>query len=858
MAISTIPTQRCFLLLALALLISCKPATPPTKCPRQAAARPAQPGVVRVAYAARGLRLVVEVLDDDLLHFEMGKGGKLPGAIAVTPMVHKRDYHGPRWLRRQGHTLITPELKLTVDPATLALTVRTGRGKVLTTARPLRRGKPARLVGLSFSKEQTSHAYGLGQQFGPPGQTDGDWLGRVRAPGNRFGNKMVSYEGGAVGNTQIPVLYALGAGLHGYGLFVDRPEAQRWDLRKDPWEVTLEARSMRWYLLAGHDLADLRRDYMELTGRPPVPPKQALGLWISEYGYRGWDHAEQKLVSLRAAGFPVDGVVLDLFWFGGITGGSPQSRMGSLTWDLSHFTDPAARIARWRSQGTGVVLIEESYVSKALPEYAVLAASGYLVRRQNTARPLHLDSWWGAGGMLDWTSPAAGDFWHDYRRAALVRAGVMGHWTDLGEPEDFDEAGHYHGLPPRHQPHHAAVANLYNLAWAASIQRGYRRQRARRRPWVLSRSGTAGIQRHGVAMWSGDIGSNTRSLRAHFWAQMQLSLSGVDYFGSDIGGFHRKALGQGPGKEKIHELYTQWLACGAAVDVPVRPHTMNLSRSFETTPDRVGHSPSNLANIRLRLRLGPYLYALAHLAQRSGEAIFPPLVYHFQRDLTARRLGRQKMIGRWLMVTLEARQGATDTDVYLPAGEWFDYHSGARLQSKGRWLRKQPLRHQGKLRLPLHARAGALIPEQLVDAGTLNITGLRSGGTRPRTLRVRVFPGAAATEFWLFEDDGQTVAYLDGALRRTRISQQQSGERVTVVIEPAVGTYDGAPSSRAREVLLVVPRTVRRVTLDGERLEAGTISGPGWKVEGSVVRAWSAELPVDQRTEFVFWMGHKQ
>lgn len=826
--------MRLFVAMALAALATsaCKP--PPARCVDQPPARVVPPGVVRAAFESGDLRLVVEVLDDDLVHFqyERAKAANaqaVVGPIPVTPMVHKVDYSGPRSLARPGpNVLVTPELELAVDPVGLGVTVRSSKHHKATFTTVGPRMVAGALAGLTLSRSGARHAYGLGQQFPEPGESDGDWLGKVRSPGNEYGNKMVPYAGGAVGNTQIPVLYALGRGHHNYAMMVDQPQAQRWDLRQAPWEIKLKSDTVRWYLLAGPHLPDLRRDYMELTGRPPVPPAKAFGLWVSEYGYRDWAQVDGKLATLRQHGFPVDGVVLDLFWFGGITSGSPTSRMGSLRWDADKFPNPQKNIARLKQAGVGVVVIEESYVSKGLPEFGVLGQAGYLVRRKSaTGVPLFLDSWWGAGGMLDWTSTAAGDFWHDYRRAALVSAGVTGHWTDLGEPEDFDAAGWYHGLPPGRGHNHAAVANLYNLAWARSIHRGYRRHRTRQRPWILSRSGAAGIQRHGVAIWSGDIGSNLRSLRAHFNAQMQMSLSGVDYYGSDIGGFHRKAL-----DGDLDDLYTQWFACGAAVDLPVRPHTMNLSQKHETAPDRIGHRASNLANLRRRLSLGPYLYSLAHLAHRRGEAVFPPLVYYFQEDEEVRRLGSQKMIGPQLMVALVAQQKATTTDVYLPAGVWFDYHTSKQLDGDaGRWLRKVPLKTKdGLFRLPLYARAGAVIPEL--------------ARKDDQTLRVRVFPGEGATSFDLFEDDGRTVAYQRGAVRTTRLTRTQTGRRITVTVESARGTYQGAPAQRAREVLLMHPRGVSRVELDGKPLSVS--------MEGRAVRARSGTLPVGQKVVFTF------
>ena len=230
-----------------------------------------------------------------------------------------------------------------------------------------------------------SHVYGLGEQFMTPGEADGDWAGKRRTPGNAYGNAMVAFNGGTSdggfnGNAQFPVMYALGDEKN-CALYVDQTRALTWDFTGDPWQVASTGTVMRAFVMAGPDLPDLRRDYMELTGRPLVPPKKMFGLWLSQYGYRDWTQVESNLESLRESHFPVDGFVLDLFWFGGIEEASPTSRMGSLTWDLSHFPDPFQAIAQLGDRGVGIMSIEESYVCSGLEEYEVLQGKDALVRK---------------------------------------------------------------------------------------------------------------------------------------------------------------------------------------------------------------------------------------------------------------------------------------------------------------------------------------------------------------------------------------------------------------------------------------------------------------------------------------------
>ncbi|HKQ46598.1 MAG TPA: TIM-barrel domain-containing protein [Phycisphaerae bacterium] len=810
-------------------------------------------------YESKSWHLRIEVLDDDLVLFEYAPAGaKVSERIELTPMVAKRDYSGPsRVSTAADGTVKTAEFELRIEPASLRMTLldaRTNPSKLLSALTPVEGTHPS----FTLAAGSMTHAYGLGEQFVELGQPNGDWVGRVRTPGCEFGNRMVPFGGGAVGNAMFPILYALGGPGENYAIFFDDVHAQTWDLTKDPWTVQSTGNTIRGYFLTGPDLPDLRRDYMELVGRPPVPPKKTFGLWVSEYGFDDWAELKDKLATLREHRFPVDGLIMDLQWFGGIVFEKPESRMGSLTWDTKRFPAPRRTIQRLAEKdGVGLVLIEESYVSRGQPAFRRMEKAGYVARDDDGSATV-LRSWWGEGGMIDWTNRVGADDWHDKKRQPLVDMGIQGHWTDLGEPEDYDAKSVYAGLDATGSSPHREVHNLLNFRWLESIQRGYARNSPEKRPFTMSRSGISGVQRFGASMWSGDIGSNVGSLATHLNAQMHMSLSGVDYFGSDVGGFKRKAL---DGDE--NELYTMWLANACAFDVPVRPHTANTTNRYQTAPDRIGDRESNLANLRRRYELIPYLYSLAHRAYEFGEPLVPPLVYYFQDDPQVREIGDVKLIGRDLLVAAAYQYGAKSRDVYLPAGVWYDYHTGVRIESDGQWIRDVPLQCDGRLTLPMFARAGAIIPLMYVDDQTMNAIGQRRDGTRRNELIVRVFAGDDATEFTLYEDDGTTTAYQRGKVRKTKIRQRISGPMIDVIIEPSEGDFEGAPARRPIEVRLVTDgkHPARGASLNVAMLprdEAGKADplAPGWRqVDSRTVAARSGALEVRHEKVFEFEFG---
>lgn len=913
-----------------------------------------QAEVSRYKFTTPSAYLVVEVLDDDLVHFEVSAVGSGPPEtqpLYTSPMVFRTNYRGPSpvtagpgydgpsAVTRQNNIIETPHLRIEVDTGNLCVGAadKTRQNAHLTTVCPVDLNQGYK--GLNIDPAQIRQVYGLGQQFVRWNSADGDWLslgsnggpaarqgmtyfppspGRDahydlgNAPGGSpVGNGFQGFGGGMNGNVQLPVIYAVGDGTLNYALLLDNVYFQRWDFTRNWWEARMYGDQLRFYIISGANLPSLRAAVMDLTGRPPVPPRKAFGLWVSEFGYHNWDRIRDLAFGpngLRTQNFPVDGFVLDLFWFGGIGPTRPngsidtsQSFMGRLDWeqngtDGNSFPAPGNTIRGFADQHVGIAAIEESYLANTPRDdtyvpmgqqrlVAYQQVNGLCDRGNADDTVDTVPGFWGTGRMIDWSDPAAGTWVHDNRRHPnLVMNGVTVHWTDLGEPETFVPGSCFYGAEPVgnvFKSEQSDIHNLYNLLWNASIWEGYYSHRGmpdglgrtNPRPFVLSRSGSAGTQRNGAAMWSGDIASRLEVLATHFNAQMHMSLSGIDYYGADIGGFRREAMpcfwlgfglrhpmqGDCPGRGDVNvdpnnpnaqpylgyqdEIYTQWFANGAWFDVPVRPHTDNTflhlpQVQLPTAPNRIGHVPSNLANLRQRYELIPYYYSLAYNAYLNGEPLVPPLVFFYQDDPNVRGMGNEKLIGRDLLVGVMAGYGEYQRNIYLPKGRWYNYHSNEWVDSNssgpagtyGTTVANVPEYRDGLLRIPVYARAGAILPQMYVDDATLDAFGNRASGSAPHDeLIVRVFADGERSQFTLYEDDGVSLQY-DGnhrplyRYRTTALSQQQTGNTVTVTIAGAVNAggappFPGAVNNRRNVVRLVVNNAqATAVALNGTAL----------------------------------------
>ncbi|MEO5328443.1 MAG: DUF5110 domain-containing protein [Magnetococcus sp. THC-1_WYH] len=809
--------------------------------------------------------LKVEVLHENLVHFEASAMPvpQVDQPVYTSPMVAKTDFPGATHYStsNNGNTLETGAMRIDIDPASLCLTLADKQqgGKTLTRICP--NNLENSWKGIQIDANGMDHVYGLGQQLQNPGQADGDRRQQKKRVGQgELGNDFVVFGGGMVGNVQIPVYFATGSDGRHYALFMDNVYKQDWSFEGSTWNAAMYGDQLRWYLITGPDLKSLRSTYMDLTGRPPVPPRKSFGLWVSEFGYDNWEEIDTLRQGLRNDGFPVDGFVLDLNWFGGInTKNENQQFMGLLDWDQNQseslkanhfdFTNPDQHIKDLHQDHVGLTVIEESYLNKNTDTYSEMPGNlsayqrtgGVCDARQQKAIEIEKNDFWGKGHMMDWSDPQAGAWIHNNRRYPnLSMKGVHAHWTDLGEPETRREDACYEGLEqsvnrenqPELKNHHSDIHNLYNLLWNRSIWNGYWNHREdtdnlgvkHPRPFIVSRSGAAGTQRFGTAMWSGDIGSHVESLAAHANSQMHMSFSGIDYYGADIGGFRKSALpfndDRGSYRNYENELYTQWFAYGSWFDVPVRPHVDNefvsIAYPYATAPNKVGHKESNLANIRQRYQLIPYYYSLAYRAFLEGEPVIPPPIFYFSDDATLAQIGNQKMVGDSIMVGMVAAHGEYERNLYLPKGRWSNFNTHEWLTSQGEYVNNLPVYRDGLLRLPAFVKAGAILPMMNVNDQTKDAFDHQRAGGQNTDLMMRVYADQKASQFTLYEDDGTTISSYDSQGNpsyryvTTLLHQQQvSDTQVKVTVDPSKvadggSLPSGVPSERSIIVELVV------------------------------------------------------
>ncbi len=763
-------------------------------------------------YRSGDRHLIITFCDERVIHFnyEYGQNDVMPAS--PTLMIDNTDCFGIKGINsvtQNGNIIETEKYKLMVNPVSMAVTIydKFKSNEMITTFSASDLDQNQKLLTGWFNDPNTS-IYGLGEQFSEPLADQFSYKGKIRE-GDQFGNRHMKFNCGMNSNAMFPVMYALSA-KNNFAVFLDNIYRQQWNFTNDSiWKVRMAGGSMSFYLLLSDDLQTLRKQYMSLTGHPTLLPRKAFGMWMSEYGYDDWNEIKGKLKTLRENDFMIEGFILDLQWFGNILSG--KSAMGCIRWDTVHFPSPEKEIIKFKNQHIGIIPIQEPLVDSSISDYASYKKLNLLVKDKTTGNPLFFDCtnegrkdcWWGKGGELDFSNGQVGEYIFQNKTMKLIQDGVSGIWCDLGEPEYGSDKALFNGNKTQYD-----VNNIFNLMWVKSIFDGYKKYFPQQRCFTLTRTGTSGQQRFGAAMWSGDIASRMNSLKAHSVNQANMSLSGIDWYGSDIGGFWRHCLDS---TRSIDSLYTRWFAYSCLFDLPVRPHTFNVGNMFETAPDRVGNLKSNLANNHQRYRLLPYYYSLAYDAYKTGEAMIPPLVYYFTNDKNVHEITDQKMIGAFLMGCAEFNYDSKIKQVYLPAGIYFDWYSHQKYISKGEYF-TFPLYRSGLFTLPLFAVEGAIIPV----IGMKNLQ-TEINAENFNTNEILIFPSSRQSSFNWYEDDGVSRNYEKDDYAITLITQVAGEKEIKLEIASVKGTYHSG-ETRNYMLRICTDKNVNSVTLNGNPL----------------------------------------
>jgi len=466
-------------------------------------------------------------------------------------------------------------------------------------------------------------------------------------------------------NSQASVPFALSD--KGYGFLWNNPAVGRVNLARNITTWTAQStKIMDYWITAGDSPGEILENYSLATGTVPMMPDWAMGFWQCKLRYQTQEELLDVAREYKRRGVPLSVIVIDFFHW---------TMQGDWKFDPEFWPNPQEMVDELNEMGIELMISIWPTVDHRSENYKEMQEKGYLIR-VDRGQPIAM-TFQGNTIHFDPTNPEARKYVWDKAKKNYYDYGIKIFWLDEAEPEysyyDFD-VYRYH-LGPNVQ-----IGNLFPLMYARTFYEGMQSE-GQENILNLLRCAWAGSQRYGALVWSGDIDSSFRSMRDQFAAGLNMGMSGIPWWTTDIGGFH----GGVGDDEEFRECFTRWFQYGTFCPVmrlhgDREPHTPPLSD--KTTGG--GCCPSGAPNeiwsygekiydickyyIEIRTRMLPYIRTQMELAHQKGTPPMRPLFYDYPEDSKTWEVEDQYMFGPDILVAPILYSGMRSREVYLPEG----------------------------------------------------------------------------------------------------------------------------------------------------------------------------------------------
>lgn len=471
-------------------------------------------------------------------------------------------------------------------------------------------------------------------------------------------------------NSQASVPFMLSS--RGYGFLWNNPAigTATFGINKTEWYAK-STKKLDYFITAGDTPAEIEENYTAATGRAPKMPEYGLGYWQCKLRYRNQQELLEVARKHKKLGLPMDAIVIDFFHW---------TIQGDFKFEPRDWPDPEGMIRELKELGIETVVSIWPTIDERSENFGKMADSGYLISADR-GNGIHM-TWMGNTVFYDATNPGAREYVWEKCRENYYKYGIKCFWLDEAEPEygpyDFDNYRYYAG--PALQ-----CTNIYPLMYVKGFYDGLKSV-GETEVLSLVRCAWAGSQKYGALTWSGDIHSSFRAMREQLQAGLNMSVAGIPWWTSDIGGF----LGGDISDPKFRELLVRWFEWGAFCPV-FRMHGerspwhereeefINGVRQLTSGQDNEVWSfgEDNFEILKkylfLRERLRPYIRECMDEASLSGMPVMRPLFFDFYKDKTAWEIEDEYMFGPDILVAPVMEENTSERKVYLPEGAiWTD------------------------------------------------------------------------------------------------------------------------------------------------------------------------------------------
>ena len=469
----------------------------------------------------------------------------------------------------------------------------------------------------------------------------------------------------------------------GYGFFWHNPAIGSVSFGKNVTEWRADStKKMDYCDTAGDTPAQIESQYSQVTGRAPMMPECGLGFWQCKLRYHNQEQVLSVAREYHRRGIPVDVFVVDYYHW---------PRCGDYRFDENFFPDPKAMAEELRSYGMELMVSVWPQIDWRSENFQEMRQKGLLVQTEHGLN-VQMD-FQGNNVFYDATNPEAREYVWDKCKKNYAENGIKLFWLDEAEPEyttyDYENYRYYAGSVMQQ-------GNIYPREYARGFYEGQKKN-GQEDVLNLVRCAWAGSQQYGALIWSGDIHSTYQDFRNQIVAGLQMGLSGIPWWTTDIGGFH----GGNIYDKDFQELLIRWFQFGAFCPV-MRLHGNRLPRTplYKANGEETegtgadneiwsyGEENYQIMKkfIEIREMMRDYTRSLMAEAHETGAPVMRTMFYEFPEDTRTWELDTQYMYGSDILAAPIVEPHAMSRKVYLPSGcTWTNAHTGEILQG-GQWI----------------------------------------------------------------------------------------------------------------------------------------------------------------------------
>ncbi|MFW6287730.1 MAG: TIM-barrel domain-containing protein [bacterium] len=463
--------------------------------------------------------------------------------------------------------------------------------------------------------------------------------------------------------SSIPFVYS----SRGYGFLWNNPSIGRCELTENHtlWEAN-SCKQVDYLVTVGDSPRDVMKNYADLTGYAPKFPSWASGFWQCKLRYETQEDLLEVAREYKERNIPLSVIIIDYFHW---------TEQGDWKFDPKYWPDPEKMCEELSDLGVRPIVSIWPTINPDSENYSYMDQRNMLVRTERGQYgifPFH-----GQQTYIDPSNPETRDFVWSRIKENYYDQGIRTYWLDEAEPEirpvHFDNLRFYNGNGEE-------VGLLYPYYYSKLFYDGLK-EAGEDEILSLTRAAWIGSQRVGALVWSGDIPSTFESLQMSVKTGLNMAICGIPWWNSDIGGF----WGADIESDYFRELIVRWFQFGLFCPV-MRLHGARNRTKEQGEADPALKEPTGGDNeiwsfgeqvyqilkdlIDLRERLRPYIHKYMDIASDTGAPLMRPMFFEYPDDQISYSLGDQYMFGEDILFAPIVKQGQTEREVYLPAGEW--------------------------------------------------------------------------------------------------------------------------------------------------------------------------------------------